>query len=333
MRHENNLTSNDEDTKTQSFEISPPLHYVLGSGCVKQNMNEFSDGELTGKNLVFIVGCPRSGTTWLQRLLAAHPQIKTGQESQLFDYIGPQLQRWKRDMVAAGGGRGGVGLPCYFNEPEFLDILKRHLGSLLAPMLEQLKPVQFFLDKTPGHALFVPEITALLPQAKIIHLARDPRDTTASLLAASRGWGSKWAPDSARKAVRMWWQHVSSVRKASKNLSPHQFLEIHYEDLHRDPVSTLRSIMQLLGLEWTDDAIKLAVSANAAEELRQDRGTPIPLGGEHGKLNHRVVREPQDFIRRARPGAWREDLNWLERLQIQFMLWKIAPEWKKYARS
>lgn len=43
---------------------------------------------LCGENIVFIVGSPRSGTTWLQRLLATHPQIKTGQESRIFEYVG-----------------------------------------------------------------------------------------------------------------------------------------------------------------------------------------------------------------------------------------------------
>ncbi|MBI3001835.1 MAG: sulfotransferase, partial [Deltaproteobacteria bacterium] len=41
---------------------------------------------------MLIVGCPRSGTTWLQRLLASHPKIITGQESHVFDnYVGPQM--------------------------------------------------------------------------------------------------------------------------------------------------------------------------------------------------------------------------------------------------
>ena len=133
----------------------------------KMSMTELNNGNLAGTNLAFIVGCPRSGTTWLQRLLAAHPQIKTGQESQLFDYVGPQLRAWKKNLNSGADGRGGTGLACYLDEREFLAILKKYLGLLLAPMLKGLQPGQIFLEKTPGHALFVPEIAELLPQAKM----------------------------------------------------------------------------------------------------------------------------------------------------------------------
>jgi hypothetical protein len=57
-------------------------------------------GGYQGHNLVFLIGCPRSGTTWLQRLLASHPQVRTVQETFLFPrYISPQL-RGKYSEVA-----------------------------------------------------------------------------------------------------------------------------------------------------------------------------------------------------------------------------------------
>ena len=82
--------------------------------------------DYTGANLVFVVGCPRSGTTWIQRLLATHPMLRTGQESDVFDlYIGPQLRAWERELDPASSGRGGVGLACYFQDAEFRRVLKQ----------------------------------------------------------------------------------------------------------------------------------------------------------------------------------------------------------------
>ncbi|HEY2596345.1 MAG TPA: sulfotransferase, partial [Chloroflexota bacterium] len=73
-----------------------------------------------GANLVFVVGCPRSGTTWVQRLLASHSCIRTGQESDLFDmYVGPLLHTWQQELRVDSSGRGGVGLACYFTDAEF----------------------------------------------------------------------------------------------------------------------------------------------------------------------------------------------------------------------
>jgi hypothetical protein len=288
-------------------------------------MNEYDVG-LTGKNLVFVVGCPRSGTTWLQRLLATHPQIKTGQESRVFEYVGSQFRIWRQDFTSAGvTGRGGTGLACYLREEEFLAIQKEYLAFILAPMLKELQPDQIFLEKTPAHALFIPEIARLLPAAKIIHLIRDPRDVVASLLAAARGWGRAWAPRQVRAAVRQWRQHVDAAQTAGALLPPGQFLEIHYEDLYDNPVKSLREAARFLHLPWSDAEIGLVVATNTADELRQGKGTPIPIYGEHGKQPNSVVQEPRDFIRKARPGSWREDLTLPERWQLWHALRGIAP--------
>src|SRR5215831_21247568 len=129
------------------------------------------DADYDGSNLVFVVGCPRSGTTWVQRLLASHACIRTGQESDLFDmYIGPLLRTWQQELRVDSSGRGSVGLSCYFTDAEFVRTLKTYLLQLLAPMVGQLEPGELFLEKTPIHVLFVPEIHTLLPRARFIHV-------------------------------------------------------------------------------------------------------------------------------------------------------------------
>src|SRR5215212_1014119 len=96
--------------------------------------------EYDGHDLLFIVGCPRSGTTWLQRLLAGHPDVRTGQESDLFDiYLGPQLRAWKRELDPAVSGRGGVGLGCYLSDGEYMRHLKRYALDLMGPMIDGLE--------------------------------------------------------------------------------------------------------------------------------------------------------------------------------------------------
>jgi hypothetical protein len=302
-------------------------------------MNKLSDDQLTGKNLVFIVGCPRSGTTWLQRLLATHAQIKTGQESHVFEYVGTQFQIWRHNFNPDPETRDparssrGIGLANYLDEAEFFAIQKIYLGWLIAPMLRDLQPGQLFLEKSPRHALWLREIAQLLPQAKIIHLARDPRDVVASLLAASRGWGQSWAPRRASKAARNWAKHLAAVQAGKTFFPAAQFLEVHYEDLHQNPAVILQRITKFLGLPWAEADIVAAVKINAADELRQGKGTPIPVGGEHGRRRGGVVREPEGFIRKARPGSWREDLTWLDRWRVRRVLRKHAPGWERYAKG
>ncbi|HTR40428.1 MAG TPA: sulfotransferase [Pseudomonadales bacterium] len=288
---------------------------------------------LTGDNLLFIVGCPRSGTTWLQRLLASHDLIKTGQESRIFEYIGSQFRNWQQDINSPVYGRGGMGLACYLNEEEFVSIQKKYLSLLLGPMLQDLQPGQIFLEKTPEHAQFVPEIVRLLPEAKIIHMVRDPRDVTASLLAASASWGNRWAPRRASQAIRLWWLNVNRVELAALHVAPGKFLEVRYEDLHRDPSSILADIARFLKLPWTDLEIATVVKANSAEELRMGKGTPIPIHGEHGKHGQQTVLDPENFVRKAQVGSWRRDLTWFQRLRVWQELRKIGPRWKRYANK
>jgi hypothetical protein len=279
------------------------------------------DNEYTGHNLVFLVGCPRSGTTWLQRILATHPQIRTGQESHLFEfYIGPQLRHWREQLDSDVSGRGSVGLSCYFREDEFLRELRWYLFRLLRPMLENLQGNGVFLEKTPAHALFIPEILAFLPAAKLVHLVRDPRDVVASLLSASETWGAKWAPRSANQSARQWIQHVKAVRQGAGHLRPDQFLEIRYEDLFSIPVPALKRVISFLGLDWPEREITAALRKNSPDEVRAGNGTRIPLGGAAAERIGDSAVEPEGFVRRARSGGWKNDLSFAQK----FTVWRLA---------
>ena len=278
-----------------------------------------------GHNLIFIVGCPRSGTTWLQRLLASHPKVQSGEESHVFSmYVGPQLRVWKsqRSSHLLEGQRHLVGPPAYLRDREFVSILRDYACRLLSPVLEKLDPDELFVEKTPSHALFMSEIRELLPEARFIHLVRDPRDVVASLLAAAKTWGADWAPKSATAAAEMWVEHIHAVQEAARSLSKDTFHEVNYEKLSRFPEETLKNISKFLDLNWNDEGIRAAIEANRAESMR-DRGTPIPVYGEIAMDTGSISQLPPDFIRRARPGEWRKDLS----LRSKFRVWRIV--WKR----
>jgi LPS sulfotransferase NodH len=273
--------------------------------------------EFTGKNMVFLVGCPRSGTTWLQKLLASHPKIRSGEESHFFSlYVGPQLRSWNEQKTRHfNGGLGhAAGPPTYFREEEFLSILKKYLGALIKPMIDGLQADEFFLEKTPSHALYIPEIKELLPDSRLIHLMRDCRDVVASLIAASRTWGASWAPNSARAAAAMWVQHVGAARTAAKNLSRREYCEIRYENLWSSPLDTLKILADFLGIKWSDDAMRTAIERNRADVMDLS-GTPLPVYGE-ARSRGATAKLPRGFIGKARPGAWKEDLSIYEKYRV-----------------
>ncbi|WP_347272945.1 sulfotransferase [Candidatus Kuenenia sp.] len=266
-------------------------------------------GDYTGHNLVFIVGCPRSGTTWLQRLLACHPKIRSGQESDVFDmFIGPQLRAWRYCLDYKQSGRP-VGLSSYLRESEYLSALRQYMMNLLEPMIGNLQEGEVFVEKTPSHALFIPEIMEMLPECKIIHVLRDVRDVVASLLAASKSWGQYWAPKDAHSAATMWVQHVQAVRDSTKKLSSTQFYELRYEDFVNDTENILIDVSSFLNLQWPSESLRIAISDNRVEKAKKDGGTPIPIRGELGSLLGPVTKEPEGFVRKGQPGSWKDELS------------------------
>ncbi len=79
---------------------------------------------LDGKKLVFVVGAPRSGTTWLQLLLAQSSNVATAQETHLFSgYLKSMLSSWDRDEATIGGRRQ-IGLPTLYPRREFVDLIQ-----------------------------------------------------------------------------------------------------------------------------------------------------------------------------------------------------------------
>ena len=271
---------------------------------------------MTGANLIFLVGSPRSGTTFLQRLLAAHPRIRTGQESNLFQYVGPMLQRWRAEAEFPDA-RGGVGLGCYFLEERFTALVREFLDNLLEPMLAGLEPGMLFIEKTPHHALFIPEILTMLPAARFIHILRDPRDVAASMLAASRSWGKAWAPGTAGRAAWTWCEYVQAVMDTRDRVPPEQFTEVRYEELVEAAAPILRSLSRFLKLDWDDEAIAQAVRDNSVEAARRGEGTVIPKGGEFARKSGGVVREPEGFVRSGSAGGWRRDLRWIDQWRVR----------------
>ena len=101
--------------------------------------------------LVFIIGAPRSGTTWLHLMLGAHSEIVTGQESQVFsNYLAPMYARWKMELdYPQSDGVRQHGIATYLDEDEFLDLLRNFAGKVFEKAKQEKPGATFFLEKSP----------------------------------------------------------------------------------------------------------------------------------------------------------------------------------------
>ena len=191
-----------------------------------------------GPHPIFIIGLPRSGTTLLERMLANHSQVASAGE--LTDF-GRQLLRvantapgWDADFfarqLALDFGEVGRG---------YLAQTRWRAGE---------KP--FYIDKRPGNYLVAGLIHAALPQAKILHLVRDPVDVAFSMWRARFGSTYAWSYDFRALAT-----HYGQYRRLMDTWQaayPGAILDVAYSDLVGAPAATLRRVLQHCGLAWED---------------------------------------------------------------------------------
>ncbi len=273
----------------------------------------------SGENLAFIVASPRSGTTWLRRLIATHPKVRSGPESYIFArYVGPSLRRWYKE--AKQEAPNPVGLSAYLSVEEFRAIVHRYAIDLLSAMAGDLKPGDLFLEKTPDHSLFLREITDVFPRCKVIHIIRDPRDAVASMIRTGRELGWNWVPRSSRGCAMLWAQHVEAVQRATPLIMKGHVMLIRYEDLVKEPCSVLAKTYDFLGLPYTQSDVERAVEMNQMDRARAGMGTATPVRGEASKRLGSEAQLLKKFVGKAGVGNWRTDLSPIEK----FWVWYAA---------
>lgn len=248
--------------------------------------------------LVFLVGCPRSGTTWLQLLLAQHPAVATLPETHIFpDYVSPLLAKHRGSDPARVVGLGAI-----VGAEEFRDLCRDLVTKVLARALEDKPAATVILEKTPLHLNYTQDILELFPDARFVHIVRDPRAVSASLLDAGRDWGKAWAPQTALDAARMWNRsmlHGLQLRRLAGACT-----EVRYEELVASPVDELQRLLRALGLSADRDRCVAAVAACATDNVRSERqGMWVPAS-----MSGLVA----TTVRNAAPDGWRTELDGLQ---------------------
>lgn len=205
---------------------------------------------------VFVVGMPRSGTTLVEQILASHPVVYGGGE---LTYL-PDLVR--RDWPEFPEN--------FLGEPVRL----RRLGQDYVATLAALAPkAERVVDKLPLNFLHLGLIRLALPEARIIHVMRDPLDTCLSCYSLMFAGDVGFAYDlgelgryyKAYETLMAYWRTV---------LPPDALLEVRYEDLVLDLPAHAQRIVAHCGLPWDARCMDFHAAARAvvtasAHQVRQ----------------------------------------------------------------
>ena len=196
---------------------------------------------------VFIVGCPRSGTSLFRNLLRSHPSLAFPKESFFIPglqrtYGDPQNNRRARRIAARllnlpSVRQWGLGL----SAKDFSDC--RTFKQLVSRLFEawarhENKPR--WGDKTAEHVLAIPALYRLFPDAKFIHLLRDGRDVALSSLEACGDPGNLYT------AATKWRDWVSAGLRAGTRLPLTSYMEVKYESLLGDVRGTMEKVCEFL---------------------------------------------------------------------------------------
>jgi tetratricopeptide (TPR) repeat protein len=180
---------------------------------------------------LFVVGMPRSGTTLTEQILAAHPAVFGAGEVSF--WVGAS----KGYLMTPPGEGGAAG------------VIEQLAGAYLRLLDERSHDALRVVDKMPGNFEALGLIHAALPNARIIHIRRNPIDTCLSIYFQNFNASHAYANDLANLA-HYYGQYGRLMQHWRRTLPEHSLLEISYEDLIEDQERWSRQMVEFAGLDW-----------------------------------------------------------------------------------
>lgn len=265
----------------------------------------------------FVLGNQKSGTTWLMRLLDAHPEVLCRGEGRFFGGSWRQKSLKQRDALRPASSLYNAVL-----DAEYLrlwiersvwsrnDSTREHLNNLTRMAIdyflkgELLKSgKQVVGDKSP---LLTPEtireISAIYPEAKVIHIIRDGRDVAVSAAYHARNFGrgrerngphegSMFPEGNLEKLATEWASRVGKTVQDGPELLGENYAEVRYEDLLERPEMEVGRLLEFLGVAFDEETARRCVVAASFERLSKGR--------------QRGDEDPSSFFRKGVAGDWK----------------------------
>jgi Sulfotransferase family len=275
---------------------------------------------LKTSDVIFIVGAGRSGTTWLHLMLGAHPQVATGQESQLFNnYLRKLVNQWNREIAYPETDKlRKHGITSYIDEDRFMELLRDFAIAIFDNVMQAKPGATRFLEKSPNNSFNIDLIHRVFPDARFVHLIRDGRDVVTSMLAAKKSWGKDWAPDHGYEAGIEWVRAVTECRRLHGLVE--NYCEVRYKDLLNRGPETLARIYEFLELPLGGVDVEKIYAQFAFDKLKKnDYSRSIFLNPGEARASGTDGRpEPRGFFRKGVAGDWQVSLN---REQVDEIYW------------
>lgn len=234
--------------------------------------------EAGGAAPIFICGMFRSGSTLVERILAAHSLLTAGGELPILpSLVRSELQPYPASISSAG-------------EKPFARLRTQYCDRVA----DMGFPLGGLTDKRPDNILHVGLIKRIFPNAKIVLTHRDPMDNCLSVFFAHLS--PDMAYSSTLESAAHWYLQQERLARHWQDLFPEDVHIADYDALVADPEPNIRSLLKFLDLPWEDACL-----------------SPHAIGGQVRTASAWQVREP---VHTRSSGRWRNYANRIEPLRM-----------------
>ncbi|MEO6075659.1 MAG: sulfotransferase [Dokdonella sp.] len=280
-------TANQLTRRRVTWDSARWMRHVSDIASAFDKVTEFAPADL-GSEVIFIVGMPRSGTTLVEQILAAHPKVEGANElpdlaaviEQESRRLRTPFQKWVNKSTATDWERLGT---------EYLERTHRWRVG---------KPVHS--DKMPENWPYTAAIRAMLPGARIIDSRRDPVETAWSCFKQLFGpnrVGYSYDP----AELTRYWRDYDGFMRAQAQLHPFHLRVQSHEALTSDTESEVRGLLAFCGLDWNDAclqphraerAVRTASAAQVRQPLRRTTASTLAYGDNLAPFRGYFVDDP-----------------------------------------
>lgn len=229
---------------------------------------------------VFLVGFPRSGTTLLEQVLAAHPDVAAMEERACLT----------DSAVEFFGSNTGLDRLANLTDAELQPWRQAYWKRVAesGPVLTRA----VFVDKMPLNAVFLPLIAKLFPRAKILLALRDPRDAVLSCFRRRFAMNAGMFEFTGLDTSAAYYVAVMSLVEVYREKLSLDLLETHHENLVTDFDRQAKLLCDFLGLEFREEMRAFAARA-AAQNIDTPSGAQLARGLSQAGLAQWRRYEPQ----------------------------------------
>lgn len=201
---------------------------------------------LYSRQVIFVGGVPRSGTTLVRAMLDSHPDIRCGEETRVIPRILGMRNRWANsDKERKRLKEAGV-------DSTLLDQATRAFISNI--IIGHGQSAKFLCNKDPMVLTYMRDVLRMYPKAKFVMMIRDGRAVAYSIV--SRNVTISGVNNKEYKSAALFWNKIMTrITSDCQALGKQHCLSVHYEKLVRNPREWMTKILKFAEVPWNENVL------------------------------------------------------------------------------